>query len=421
VTWSRQEVGRLIQMMERDKSLQAMRTLAFLKLRLSSGVLLKDLRNLKWEQLELDGEDAWVRLRASAEPVKLDAGAWQAIKDYLVASGRLDGMAAGKFIFSPLKIPVQEGTGRTAEDWLEQQALSNQALQQSLKVFVTILEIAKEKQNWAALRMTAISQKLESGESIEGMKRFMQSCECKRFIRYRMKLIPPLAHDGEKMQPAVGVPARLPNRFKPGEGVTHGAYMQKIDPQALRAVMDEDVYGVKEEKRCLGMLAKGLLERGDDMDQTTRGYAQAQQRLVMLHLVEKPAMLNKESRHAEQLLAMADENHKRMEIFPTGEQVRLGAARWKGGNVDESLQEGAAMVRLMLRNIYHRAQACQDKDEYFRLVELYGDVCVRLVKLVKLQGDELAHTWKYIRHCIDEGVRLARPDLGIDREDNVER
>jgi integrase len=419
VAWSREEVGGLLELMERDKSVLGKRTLAFLRLRLSSGVLLKDLLSLKWEQLEQDGEEAWVRWRASADRVKLDAGAWQAIRDYLVASGRLEGMAAGKYIFSPLRFPEREETGRAAQDWVEQRSLSVKVMQDSLKIYGSRLWIAKEKQNWAALRMTAISQRLEAGESIEGMKRFMQSRERIGSTNYRMKRIPPLEQDKGEIFEEVEVPVRHANTFKAGEGVTHGAYMKKIDPQAVRAVMDEDVYGVKEEKRCLGVLAKGLLERGDNADETTRVFAQAQQRLAMLHTMQKPAAPNTDAKKAQEWLALADETHQRLEMFPTGEQVRLWAASWEGGDMDESMQEGAAMVRLMLRNIYRRAEACQDKDEYFRLVELYGDVCMRLVKLVKLQGDELAHTWKYICHSIDEGIRLARQDLGIDREEDV--
>ena len=49
--------------------------------------------------------------------------------------------------------------------------------------------------------------------------------------------------------------------FKPGEGVTHGMCARSQPPQAVEAVLRENIQGIEEEIVALRSLGRGLLER----------------------------------------------------------------------------------------------------------------------------------------------------------------
>ena len=148
-------------------------------------------------------------------------------------------MEAGKYLFVPLAYPGKEDTGRRAQDWLEGQPVSNDSIRESLKLYSRKVGIAEEKLTLMALRRTAIRFRMDAGESMEGMKLFMDSKDPIKSTKYRLGWLPEVEEVntmGEKKRKMeVDVPVRSAKPFKLGENVTHGFYARRVDKQAVRA------------------------------------------------------------------------------------------------------------------------------------------------------------------------------------------
>ncbi len=63
------------------------------------------------------------------------------------------------------------------------------------------------------------------------------------------------------------------------------------------------------------------------------------------------------------------------------------------------------MVRYMLRNVLGLALQTQETPETIRLVEIYGNGCVRLVRMLKKEGSNQGRLERYLQEAIDESVR----------------
>jgi hypothetical protein len=333
-------------------------------------------------------------------------------------------MQAVKYIFAPLAEPGKEVTGGKARDWLEEKQLSNKAILDSLKLYGRQVGIAEEKLTLMALRRTAIRMRMDEGESLEGMKSFMDSREEIRFTKYRLGWLPEMAGESTIVEKVwsreVEVPVRRAKPFKEGENTTHGIYTHKKDIQAVREVMAEEIQGMKEETACLRKLMRGLLEREGDEMRLVEAYSQAAQRLGSLITASEPLEKAKEDPWAEQFLSFLDRMEEREGRPPVSQGIReraLGVSS-EGMEASGMVTEEIATIRLLLRNIYRRARQGIETREYMRLVDLYGQGCVRLGRLIKIGGgDGNGRLERYLQNMIDEALREVTEELGLDRED----
>jgi integrase len=422
--WSREEVGAFLELLSRDGSELGRREYAFFLARLYLGVPLKNLQQLRWEQIEEDEAGAWMRWREDGERVRLPLQVWQAMREYLRVSGRLEGMREGKYIFAPLAEPGVQGSGGRAEDWLEEKPLSSSAILSSLKLYGRQMDITEVKLTLMALRRTAIRLRMDQGESLEGMKSFMDSREEFKSTKYRLGWLPEMPEeskiDEDKRGSEVEVPVRRAKPFKEGENTTHGFYTRKKDIQAVREVMAEDIHGMEQETACLRKLMRGLLEREGDEARLVEAYSQAAQRLGSLITVSEPLEKAKEDPWAEQLLTFLDEIELREGRPPVSQQIREKALGLSSETMEATgmVTEEIATIRLLLRNVYSRAMQGIETREYLRLVDLYGLGCVRLGRLIKIGGcDGNGRLERYLQNMIDEAIRYLTREWGLDRED----
>jgi hypothetical protein len=375
---------------------------------------------LKWEQIEVDQASVWVRWRQDGERLKLQEPVWQAMSEYLRASGRLEGMQAGKYIFVPLATTRGEVTGDKAEDWLEEKPLTTQAILNSLKLYGRRVGIADEKLNLMALRRTAIRLRMDQGESLEGMKSFMDSRDPIAQVKYKLGKLPQImggsAIDVER---EVEVPLRKARPYKLGDHTTHGFYTHKKDKQAVKAVVEENIQGMEEETACLRKLMRGLLEREGDEARLVEAYSQAAHRLGSLISASEPLEKAKEDPWAEQLLTFLDGFEVRNGRPPVSQQIRANALGLSPEAMEATgmVTEEIATIRLLLRNAYRRAMQRIETREYLRLVDLYSLGCVRLARMLKIGGcDENGRLEKYLQNMIDEAIRELHREWGLDRE-----
>jgi integrase len=409
--WNREEVKAFMDLLSRDGSELGKREYAFFLARLHLGVPLKSLQKLEWGQIQQDeaGVWVWVRWRKEGEQVRLPDPVWQAVREYLRASGRLPGMRAGKFIFTPLAKPGREATGGRAEDWLEEQPLSSSAILSNLKLYGRQVGICETKLTLMALRRTVIRLRMDQGESLEGMKAFMDSKEESKSTKYRLGRLPEMARESPiDEEREVEVPVRRAKPFKEGENTTHGFYSHRKDLQVVRAVVAENIQGMEEETAHLRKLMQGLLERERDEAQLVEAYTQAASRLSDLMAVSEPVQKGKRNSWAEEFLQMIDEIEKKHARQPLSPQVREKALGISPDVMEATgmVTEEVATIRLLLRNAYRRAMQRIDTREYLRLVDLYGLGSVRLARLLRIGGcDENGRLERYLQNSIDEAIR----------------
>lgn len=416
---SREEVEALLGALRKDQSELGRREQAFFLARLQSGAPLKRLQRLQWGQIEQDGAGAWVRWRPEAERIRFPEDAWEAVVAYLTASGRLEGMEEGKYVFAPLANPGQAETGSQAEDWVEGRCLSSSQILANLKLYGRLAGIPEDKLTLMALRRTAVRLRMDEGGSLEEMQAFLDSQSQPRGTKYRLSKLPQLpGGEGqpEEKKTEGGPPVRRAKPFKPGEGVTHGFYARSQPMEAVRAVLAEDIQGVEEEIAGLRTLIRGLLEREGDFVRLGEAYSQAVRRLGEMIVAEKQPEEGEEEAWADDFLKRLDSIEIEQGRPPISDEVRKEALRDETelGVTSRRLVEEIATMRLLLRNAFKLAMKAQETQDYIRLVDLYSSGCVRLVRLLKVGGEDQGRLARYMQKQIDLALRDVSKELGLE-------
>lgn len=435
VVWSREEVEALLGTLRKDESALGRREYAFFLARLRLGVPLKALQTLRWGQIEAEGDEVWVRWRAEAGRLRLPDEVWQAVRAYLEASGRLEGMAGEMYVFTPLKEPGREGVGSRREDWQEERPLASCTLLMNLKIYGRAAGIGEEKLTLQALRRTATRLKLEEGGSLEEMKAFLDSQEGARFTKYRLKKLAEApdfdrgrdstrsndgilagGSKGRLARPAAGqIPDRKPKPFKPGDGLKHGMYAHSLPAEEVLTVMQEDVKGLDKELVGMRLIARRLVEKMLREGQTQaeiamlgNAHTQAAVRLGDLLRAEKKMKGSREidpemMAFLKRLERIAEEHGERF----TAEGFIEYALNCDGQDSLEARQpvEEVASIRLVLRRTLDLAMEATEPRELVRLAEVYGAGCTRLVRLLQIQGPDESRLIEIIQTATSQAIR----------------
>jgi integrase len=405
--WSCEEVEAFLKLLSLDQTRVGMRDRALFGLRLASGVSNQKILGLTWEQLEFDGQDVRVHWRPGNPPLPLPRETWHAIREYLQASGRLEGMQPGKFIFPPLVAPWSQVAGKKMEDWRERKALSKGAISHRLKLYGRPLGLKEEKLSMLALRRTAIRMKMDQGESLKGLHAFMDSRTGLKLTGSRLGHMPALPAQSELIDGSMQPPDSKGKPFTGVEGITHGFFRRSQDTAAVQQIRMEGAHGMDQEVARLRELMRGMLSRDMERRGAMEMYLLSAQRLSMLiSATEKPEK-PEEAAWVEQTLAKIDEMAAMLGTHGMGEAVRnevFGTSSDGEGQAGK-VAEVVATVRLMLRNIYRRAEAGVGDEEYLRLVNLYGVGCDRLKRLLAVEGNDAERLRRYVQESFAEAIR----------------
>jgi hypothetical protein len=356
--------------------------------------------------------------------------AWEAIQEWLAASGRLEGMEADSYIFAPLASPMQAEASDQGEAWVEGRALSSSAILDSLKLYGRRVGIADEKLTLMALRRTATRLRMEAGDDLEEMQAFLDSREGARFTKYRLRQLPELPADagrdwGEAEEEAA-IPVRRPRPFQPGEGVKHGLYAQNQPREEVRAVLRENIQGVEEEIGGLRSLCRGLLEmegeshHSREMAQLAEAYTLTARRLAVVIDGEKKLYRSDKARWVEDFLAGMDKAAQAMGHPPVSERAREEVKR-RGNDsgmelVGRRLVEETAATRYVLRKTLGLAREAWrrgERGEFIHLADIYSMGCNRLIRLLRTEGAGQEQLAAFLEEQIQRAIGEVWEEWGV--------
>jgi hypothetical protein len=297
----------------------------------------------------------------------------------------------------------------------------------SLKLYGRLVKIPEKKLTLQALRRTAVRLRLDEGGRMEEIKVFLDSHEEARFTKYRLGKLPQLPEDERTSQEKdfqAQVPDRSAKTFKPGDRITHGYYAQSHPAGEVLDVLAEDIQGIEEEIAGLRSLARGLVarlkeaRRSKEVAQIADTQTRAASRVAeMIDAEKKLAGDGEAGAWAEELLAALDKFAIKRGGKPVSEELRAEAL----GDEPEltifsrCLAEEIATARYMLRNVLELARETQEVAVYMRLVEIYGNGCVRLVRMLKKGGSDHGRLERYLRMGSDEAIRLVNQEWELRR------
>jgi hypothetical protein len=175
---------------------------------------------------------------------------------------------------------------------------------------------------------------------------------------------------------------------------------------------------MQQEIACLRTLMRLLLEQGGDQTRVVEAYSQAAQRLSSFVSAHEQAQTRQQDSGAEDFLSILDEIEIRNGRPPVSPGICQEASNWSspGDEATGFLTEEIATIRLLLRNVYGKACQGVDTGELLHLLNLYGLGCMRLAKLLKLQGgDENGSLERYLNHMIDGTIRYLTREWRLDQ------
>jgi site-specific recombinase XerD len=182
---SQTEAQALLDAFLRQGSVLSLRDHAFFLARLSLGRPLADLLELRWGQIETTPDGPWLRwTNGDRQPLEYEL--YAAILHYLRRSGRLESILPQSLIF----VPIKRGRrgGQCAGDWNEDRCMNHSPILKSLKRFGRALGIADRKLTMPALRLTAVSRRLQAGDDPHTIQAFLGRSGIKPTRQYLRKL-----------------------------------------------------------------------------------------------------------------------------------------------------------------------------------------------------------------------------------------
>ncbi len=93
---------------------------------------------------------------------------------------------------------------------------------------------------------------------------------------------------------------------------------------------------------------------------------------------------------------------------PVAEVVRAQALA-----SEPEIEESIAAMRLVLRRDFALAEETEDVQEYLHLMDTYGKMCMRLVRVLKSEGTEQDRLKEYMRAEILKAIEEVAEELGL--------
>ncbi|HSF83596.1 MAG TPA: tyrosine-type recombinase/integrase [Anaerolineales bacterium] len=277
---SAQEAGALLGAIDRETDLVAKRDYALLLMHLTTGLKSNQIRKLRWEELQLSEEGRCTYIGEHGRlKVHLPEVTWQAIREYLEASGRWGEMEAGDYVFAPVVDPLNRRPSGKAEDWNRHRPLSMDQMHFLLRRYASWAGFQPGEVTYHSLRHTALMLQIEAGDERGELRNFMLGMGDKairRTIRFasegaRRRPLPETNSRGEAKEPY----RRGKSKAQPGNqmALKHGFYATRLPDELAALVEDSSAQGFEEEililRAGLRQLFRMIMETDSPKDAAT--------------------------------------------------------------------------------------------------------------------------------------------------------
>ena len=279
---SRAEEAALLEAIQRDPSPMGKRDYALILMLMKTGWKSGQVRELRWKNLE-----EWKDWRGEEGIGDKGGGlagvVWEAVRAYLEATGRWEGIGPEEYVFAPSEAPLVREARERAEDWAGSRPLSGDELRHLVRLHAGRAGLKAEKITPRTLRHTVAMRRAEGGETAEAVAAFLRRERPDLTRAYLKKLEEKPKERLRARNRGSGqeqTPSRGPDRAKPGNhlalqhGLTarylpefewlaeQGVQLQEIDWIILRyrvvmrraMLVGEDVRTLEEAMRILKVM-----------------------------------------------------------------------------------------------------------------------------------------------------------------------
>jgi site-specific recombinase XerD len=421
------EARRLLAALRRDDTPLGKRDYAFFLARLKLGVQLKTLLGLRWGQIEVEDERAWVSWQ-EGEPKRapLPEEVWEAIQSWLESSGRLQHMQPDDYIFVSLADPLHwEGRGG-AEAWNRGAPISRHIVNRHLKKFGRLAGIPEEKLRLTVLRHNSVMLRMEAGGELDQIQEFLDGRSKEHTSRYLNFLVAlpegPVggsSEAGEGGEPSPDGEAgssesghEAPHRTR-GDKIKHGLYARQGPVEEIAAILAENIEGLEEEIKGLQRLNQELFESFDlaesnqELARLVEVSGRSEERLA--ELVKTNKELSKRERKG------GEDGELRARLEKLANDLGGSLEEWGAPGTGETRQgeRAQSIARLRLGRILAMMEGEQRINARLRYTDLYGKTCVKLAKLLRLQAMGEGSLFAWWREAVDEALQDVVEELGI--------
>jgi integrase len=157
---SRAEEAALLEAIQRDPSPMGKRDYALILMLLRTGWKAGPVRKLRWEGLAPDTGG-------------LPAQVWEAVREYLQATGRWETIQPEEYVFAPSRAPLVREARERADDWAGSRPLSPDELHYLVKLHAGRAGLKAKRITCHTLRHTAAMRRVESGATAEAVGAFL--------------------------------------------------------------------------------------------------------------------------------------------------------------------------------------------------------------------------------------------------------
>jgi integrase len=266
------ELHALLNAIDKDTSILGKRDYALLLTLLTTALTPDQIRHLRFKDfhspsLSIHGDKVPSECEGGMGPALSEANVVRApILDYLTSSGRLPTLQPDDYLFAsladPLKAPAQGKPG----DWRSGQPITQALIEFILRQYSRIAGLDPRQVSCRNLRHTAAILRLQAGDDIADIQRFLGRASMQNTASYLDKLasLPkePLWDENPDPRPL----QRGPNRAQPGNlhALVHGFYSTRLPPEDLSALQEEAPTGLDYEIALMRIVIRRTFELSDD-------------------------------------------------------------------------------------------------------------------------------------------------------------
>jgi integrase len=415
----------LLSLLKHDPWLLSKRDYAFFLCRLWMGVPSNWIQQLKWGQVQVQEDGAWVDWGPEIRPTCFPEEAWQAVLDYLQAAGRIgekrpDGMPPAAYIFAPLVDPLGTDATGLASDWDEERFVNRRQLGRSLKRYGTLAGIPGKKLSLPALRHTAAAQFLEAAGTREEMDAFLGSPGKQATSNYRRAIRQIQARQLKEIQRKPWVrpaqppemPPRKSHRYSSEDSFTHGLHAANQPEHEVDAMLAQELTGLEHEIRGLEVLMKRVMGMQLQTQDDTQAAA-----LIKVYLSSSPRLAEllkiKETfdevtpRDAEIVefmnICLENVNQPLIDIHKLREHALESDPDAKAKT--DNLVRVIAGDRLVVRRLFEMAMETEEPLKLAYYVQEYCRGCYRLARMLKEVDGPQGFLEAWFDRTADEALR----------------